>query len=36
MAIRRFQRNRRQIAEVKDSDNIAEIGLGLNPACMFK
>ena len=26
---------RRQIAEVKDSDNIAEIGLGLNPACMF-
>ena len=27
---------RRQIAEVKDSDNIAEIGLGLNPACMFQ
>ena len=26
---------RRQIAEIKDSDNIAEIGLGLNPACMF-
>ena len=26
---------RRQIAEVKDSDNIAEIGLGLNPACLF-
>ncbi len=26
---------RRQIAEVKDSDNIAEIGIGLNPACMF-
>ena len=26
---------RRQIAEVKDSDNIAEIGLGLNPARMF-
>ncbi len=24
---------RRQIAQVKDSDNIAEIGLGLNPAC---
>ena len=24
-----------QIAEVKDSDNIAEIGLGLNPACLF-
>ena len=24
-----------QIAEVKDSDNIAEIGIGLNPACMF-
>ena len=21
--------------EVKDSDNIAEIGIGLNPACMF-
>lgn len=26
---------RRQIAEIKDSDNIAEIGIGLNPACMF-
>ena len=26
---------RRQIKEIKDSDNIAEIGLGLNPACMF-
>lgn len=26
---------RRQIAEIKDSDNIAEIGLGLNPNCLF-
>ncbi|MGB0405347.1 MAG: aminopeptidase, partial [Fusobacterium sp.] len=26
---------RRQIAEVKDSDNIAEIGIGLNRACLF-
>ena len=26
---------RRQIAEIKDSDNIAEIGIGLNPACLF-
>ena len=26
---------RRQIKEVKDSDNIAEIGIGLNPACIF-
>lgn len=26
---------RRQIEEVKDSDNIAEIGLGLNPSCLF-
>lgn len=26
---------RRQIAEVKDSDNIAEIGIGLNRNCLF-
>lgn len=26
---------RRQLAEIKDSDNIAEIGIGLNPACLF-
>ena len=26
---------RRQIEEVKDSDNIEEIGIGLNPACIF-
>ena len=26
---------RRQIAEVKDSDNIAEIGIGLNRDCLF-
>ncbi len=26
---------RRQLAEVEDSGNIAEIGIGLNPACLF-
>ena len=25
----------RQLKEVEDSDNIAELGIGLNPACMF-
>lgn len=26
---------RKQISEIKDSDNIAEIGIGLNKACLF-
>lgn len=26
---------KKQIEEIKDSDNIAEIGIGLNPACLF-